>query len=97
MLLFHVAAYFYVGTSGSPRTGSGAIRLRDERGGSSPLRKYNGEAITLSLPDGKTLRDYRWFSVYCDEYEVSTQHMTTVYGSDKGMNTQMFVFARQLK
>ncbi|XP_075986895.1 DM13 and DOMON_DOH domain-containing protein skeletor isoform X3 [Anticarsia gemmatalis] len=65
------AAYFYVGTGASPRSGAGAVRLRDERGGSGPLRKYSGEHLTLSLPDGKTLRDYRWFSVYCDEYEVN--------------------------
>ncbi|CAB3258619.1 unnamed protein product [Arctia plantaginis] len=65
------AAYFYVGTSTPPRAGAGSLRLRDERGGTSPLRKYNGESITLSVPDGKTLRDFRWFSVYCDEYEVN--------------------------
>ncbi|KAH9632938.1 hypothetical protein HF086_002760 [Spodoptera exigua] len=66
------AAYFYVGTSGSPSAGvAGAVRLRDERGGAGPLRRYHGDSITLSLPDGKTLRDYRWFAVYCDEYAVN--------------------------
>lgn len=66
------AAYFYVGASGAPSAGvAGAVRLRDERGGAGPLRRYSGDSITLSLPDGKTLRDYRWFAVYCDEYAVS--------------------------
>ncbi|CAH1641352.1 unnamed protein product [Spodoptera littoralis] len=66
------AAYFYVGASGSPSAGvAGAVRLRDERGGAGPLRRYAGDSITLSLPDGKTLRDYRWFAVYCDEYAVN--------------------------
>ncbi|CAH2058942.1 unnamed protein product, partial [Iphiclides podalirius] len=64
------AAYFYVGSSKSP-SAAGAIRLRDERGGGSPLRRYRGEGLTLSLPDGKTLRDVTWFSVWCDEYSVN--------------------------
>ncbi|XP_045489403.1 protein Skeletor, isoforms B/C isoform X4 [Pieris rapae] len=64
------AAYFYVGTSKTP-SARGAVRLRDERGGTSPLRKYRGESITLSLPDGSTLKDYAWFSVWCDDYSVN--------------------------
>ncbi|XP_059045572.1 protein Skeletor, isoforms B/C isoform X7 [Achroia grisella] len=64
------SAYFYVGTAKTP-SNVGALRLRDERGGSSPLRRYRGEGVTLSLPDGKTLRDFKWFSVYCDEYSVN--------------------------
>ncbi|XP_038219633.1 protein Skeletor, isoforms B/C isoform X3 [Zerene cesonia] len=64
------AAYFYVGTSKSP-SASGATRLRDERGGAGPLRKYRGEGITLSLPEGKTLKDFNWFSVWCDDYSVN--------------------------
>lgn len=67
-----VAAYFFVGTSKGPS--SSGVRLRDERGGASPLRAYRGEGLTLSLPEGHTLRDLRWFSVWCDEYAVST-HM----------------------
>ncbi|KPI93638.1 DOMON domain-containing protein CG14681 [Papilio xuthus] len=63
------AAYFFVGTSKAPS--SSGVRLRDERGGSSPLRAYRGEGLTLSLPEGQTLRDLRWFSVWCDEYAVN--------------------------
>ncbi|XP_049880584.1 protein Skeletor, isoforms B/C isoform X2 [Pectinophora gossypiella] len=64
------AAYFYVGTSGRPQA-AGATRLRDERGGAGPLRRYRGEGVTLALPDGKTLRDLRWFAIWCDEYSVN--------------------------
>ncbi|XP_013141781.1 PREDICTED: protein Skeletor, isoforms B/C-like [Papilio polytes] len=63
------AAYFFVGTSKGPS--SSGVRLRDERGGASPLRAYRGEGLTLSLPEGHTLRDLRWFSVWCDEYAVN--------------------------
>ncbi|XP_055849436.1 protein Skeletor, isoforms B/C isoform X2 [Episyrphus balteatus] len=65
------AAYFYVGNSKKP-TNEGAFRLRDERGGTSSLiRRYRNKDITLSLPEGKTLRDIKWFSVWCDEFSVN--------------------------
>ncbi|KAG6456793.1 hypothetical protein O3G_MSEX009951 [Manduca sexta] len=64
------AAYFYVGKSKAP-TAEGAHRLRDERGGAGPLRRYRGESITLALPDGLSLKDLRWFAIYCDEYAVN--------------------------
>ncbi|CAK1540880.1 unnamed protein product [Leptosia nina] len=64
------AAYFYVGTSKSP-SAQGGVRLRDERGQSAPLRKYRGDGVTLSLPDGKTLKDFSWFAVWCDDYSVN--------------------------
>ncbi|VVC87148.1 unnamed protein product [Leptidea sinapis] len=63
-------AYFYVGTGKSP-SATGATRLRDERGGTGPLRRYRGESITLSLPDGKTLKDFKTFFVWCDDYAVN--------------------------
>ncbi|XP_048486621.1 protein Skeletor, isoforms B/C isoform X4 [Plutella xylostella] len=63
------AAYFYVGTSKSI-SGSGT-RLRDERGASAPLRRYRGEPVTLTLPEGTSLKDVKWFSVWCDEFSVN--------------------------
>lgn len=67
-----VAAYFYVGTSKTP-SATGATRVRDERGMDSPLRRYRGEGLTVSLPEGKTLKDVSWFAVWCDEYSVRLQ------------------------
>ncbi|XP_063389270.1 uncharacterized protein LOC134675052 isoform X4 [Cydia fagiglandana] len=64
------AAYFYVGTSGAP-SATGATRLRDDRGSTNPLRKYRGEGVALSLPDNLTLKDIKWFAVWCDEYSVN--------------------------
>lgn len=65
------AAYFYVGNTARP-SNEGAARLRDERGGTAALtRRYRNKDITLSLPEGKTLRDVKWFSVWCDEYAVN--------------------------
>ncbi|XP_015430198.1 PREDICTED: protein Skeletor, isoforms B/C-like [Dufourea novaeangliae] len=62
-------AYFYVGTSKSPN-GNG-IRLRDERGSTETLRRYRRKDITLTLPDGKTLNNVKWLSVWCYEFAVN--------------------------
>jgi len=65
------AAYFYVGNTAKP-SNEGAARLRDERGGTASLtRRYRNKDVTLSLPEGKTLRDIKWFSVWCDEFAVN--------------------------
>lgn len=70
MFMLPTAAYFYVGSGKSPGV-TGAVRLRDGAGGTSPLRRYRGESLTLSLPEGKTLRDIKWFFVWCDDFSVS--------------------------
>ncbi|XP_050318920.1 protein Skeletor, isoforms B/C isoform X1 [Bactrocera neohumeralis] len=70
------AAYFYVGSTAKP-SNDGAQRLRDERGGVTALnRRYRNKDITLPLPDGKTLRDFKWFSVWCDEFAVNFGHVS---------------------
>ncbi|KAL0276587.1 UNVERIFIED_CONTAM: hypothetical protein PYX00_004134 [Menopon gallinae] len=63
------AAYFYVGNSKGP--GINGIRIRDERGTTNVLPKYRNRHITLTLPEGKTLQNIRWFSVWCDEFSVN--------------------------
>lgn len=65
-----IAAYFIVGNTKRPGN-QGSIRLRDERGGTGVARRYRNKDITLSLPEGKTLRDIKWFSIYCEEYSVN--------------------------
>lgn len=35
------------------------------------LKRYRNKDVTLSLPEGKTLRDFKWFSVWCDEFAVN--------------------------
>ena len=60
-----------MGNTNKP-SNDGAARLRDEKGGTASLtRRYRNKDITLSLPDGKTLKDIKWFSVWCDEFAVN--------------------------
>ncbi|XP_050456916.1 protein Skeletor, isoforms B/C isoform X2 [Cataglyphis hispanica] len=63
------AAFFYAGNSKSP--GSNGFRMRDERGTTNVLKRYRKKDITLTLPDGKTLNNIKWFSVWCDEFSVN--------------------------
>ncbi|XP_029163979.1 protein Skeletor, isoforms B/C isoform X2 [Nylanderia fulva] len=63
------AAFFYAGNSKGP--GNGGFRVRDERGTTNVLKRYRKKDITLTLPDGKTLNNIKWFSVWCDEFSVN--------------------------
>lgn len=64
------AAYFYVG-NGTRITNKGATRLRDERGQAGVIHRYRNRDVMLQLPDGRTLRDIKWFAIWCDEFSVN--------------------------
>lgn len=64
-----------MGTSARPNN-NGATRLRDERGSAGVIRRYRHKDITLSMPEGKTLRDFKWFSVWCDDFSVNFGDIT---------------------
>ncbi|XP_046667429.1 protein Skeletor, isoforms D/E-like [Homalodisca vitripennis] len=63
------AAYFYVG--GTKVINGNGHRLLDERGLPHPLKRYRKKHITLTLPEGKTLANVKWFAVWCDEAAVN--------------------------
>ena len=46
------------------------LRLKDENGSEKPLRRYSGETVVISLPEGKTIWDYDFIGVWCEEYQV---------------------------
>jgi len=46
------------------------LRLKDENGNPSPLRRYSGETVVISLPDDKTIYDFDWLGVWCEEFNV---------------------------
>ncbi|XP_071441647.1 protein Skeletor, isoforms B/C [Hetaerina americana] len=73
-------AFFYAGTTKAP-SGSG-FRLRDEKGTLNVLGKYKKKHITLTLPEGKTLSNIRWFSVWCREFEVNFADVRIPAGFD---------------
>lgn len=52
------------------RSSSSGIQLKDENGSAKPLRRYNGETVVISLPQGSTIYDFDWLGVWCSEFQV---------------------------
>ncbi|CAB4069122.1 unnamed protein product [Lepeophtheirus salmonis] len=63
-------AFFYVGTKNTLPNSHG-IRIQYPPGSNEPLRKFNGERVEIKLPNGLSLRDITWFSVWCRAYAVN--------------------------
>lgn len=62
-------AYFWAGTSAKPDV-TGFI-IPDENGSKKPLKGYKNADIVLKLPKGKSLRDIKWFSIWCRKFRVN--------------------------
>lgn len=62
------AAYWWM-TKGSRQSPQG-LRLKDEKGSVRPLRPYRGETVLLTLPDRKTIYDFDWLGIWCEEFQV---------------------------
>ena len=58
-----------------PRQGPKGLRLKDENGSPNPLRRYTGETVVISLPDDKTIYDFDWLGVWCEEFNVDFGHV----------------------
>ncbi|CAH2015911.1 unnamed protein product, partial [Acanthoscelides obtectus] len=63
------AAYFYASVHKNPD--KRGFRLRDENGSPEVIRRYRKEPVTLTLPEGKTLRDIKVFYLWCEDFDVS--------------------------
>ncbi|XP_011500407.1 PREDICTED: protein Skeletor, isoforms B/C [Ceratosolen solmsi marchali] len=63
------AAFFYAGNSKT--INNNGFKVRDEYGTTNLLKRYRKKDITLTLPEGKTLSNIKWFSVYCDDFAVN--------------------------
>ncbi|XP_050536003.1 protein Skeletor, isoforms B/C-like isoform X2 [Daktulosphaira vitifoliae] len=63
------AAYFY-GSNGK-QPGINGLKIRDESGSTNPLKKYSGDHLTITLPEGLTLHDIKWFYVWCEDFAVN--------------------------
>jgi len=62
-------AYFYAGGGAQPS--NNGYQVPNEKGSTEVLQRYTGQNLVLSLPSGKTLKDVKWLSVWCEEFEVN--------------------------
>ncbi|XP_063880815.1 protein Skeletor, isoforms B/C-like [Scylla paramamosain] len=65
-------AFFYAGSTQTP-SNDGFI-IPDENGGVQPLGLYRNKDVTLTLPEGKTLKDIKWISIWCRAYSIDFGH-----------------------
>jgi len=40
----------------------------------NPLKRYRNEHLTITLPEGLTLHDIKWFYVWCEDFSVSAYY-----------------------
>jgi len=64
---------FWWATKGEKQTPQG-LKIPDENGSLKPLRRYGGETVVITLPDNKTIYDYDYFGLWCEEYFVDFGH-----------------------
>ncbi|CAG7836850.1 unnamed protein product [Allacma fusca] len=62
-------AFFWTGFTEHPSPQG--IIIPNERGTKEVLGAYNNQDITITLPDGLTLRDVKWLAVWCRAFEVN--------------------------
>lgn len=61
-------AFFWVGDRSTPD--DKGIIIPNEKGNKDILTAYNGESIRLQLPNGLTVYDIRYLSIWCREYAI---------------------------
>ncbi|XP_013778969.1 protein Skeletor, isoforms B/C-like [Limulus polyphemus] len=62
-------AFFWAGSTTSPSE-DGFI-VPDEKGTENVLRRYSNKDIWIKLPNGRTIKDVNWLSVWCREFKVN--------------------------
>lgn len=67
-------AYFWIGKRyNSP--GRSGIKVPDENGSLEPLKAYRNAEVTLRLPDNLSLRNIKYFGIFCKRYNVDFGHI----------------------
>ncbi|XP_064467650.1 protein Skeletor, isoforms B/C-like [Ornithodoros turicata] len=62
-------AYFWAGSSTRPdHTG---FIIPDEKGSMRPLGEYRNQMVVLHLPSGRSVKEMRWFSVWCRKFRAN--------------------------
>ncbi|KAJ8025455.1 Protein Skeletor, isoforms B/C [Holothuria leucospilota] len=68
------ATVFYTGTTQEPAAGGLSIPVPGAQDPNN-LREYNLEDVMITIPDGRTIKDFRWLSVWCVSVGVNFGHV----------------------
>ncbi|XP_013385801.1 protein Skeletor, isoforms B/C [Lingula anatina] len=86
------AAFFWVGTG--PRPDSTGLKVPDEDGSLTRLKRYTGETIQIRLPGDLTVFDINWLSMWCIDFNANFGHVlipanlnVPPYIADQGMSS----------
>ncbi|CAG9821914.1 unnamed protein product [Phaedon cochleariae] len=71
-------AKFWVGRG--PKPSPQGVRVPDENGKETPLRRYDGKTVVLTLPGDLTVFDIGHFGVWCEQFTVDFGHVTIPQG-----------------
>lgn len=77
-LLLVSDAKFWVGRSLKPSPQG--IRVPDENGRESPLRRYDRKTVVLTLPGDLTVFDIGHFGIWCEAFTVDFGHVQIPQG-----------------
>jgi len=66
-------AYFWIGSNEKPDVLG--IIVPDEKGSTKPLKGYRNANVVLQLPAGKTLRNIKYFGLWCRAFQENFGHI----------------------
>jgi hypothetical protein len=64
-------AYFWSSTSAARPSSQDGFIVPDEKGSTKPLERYVNKDVVLRLPEGKTLREIPWLSIWSRQLKSS--------------------------
>lgn len=63
--------YFWSSTQSGRPSSQDSFIVPDEKGSTKPLERYDSKDVVLRLPEGKTLREINWLSIWSRQAQLS--------------------------
>lgn len=93
--LHFIDAKFWVGRGSKPSPQG--LRIPDENGKETPLRRYDHKTIVLTLPGDLTVFDIGHFGVWCEAFTVDFGHIRIPEGLNVPPSLKMLGISPQVK
>lgn len=92
---FIIDAKFWVGRGEKPSPNG--VRIPDENGRITPLRRYERKTIVLTLPGDLTIFDIGHFGVWCEAFTVDFGHVNIAPNINVPPSLKMLGVSPQVK